>query len=204
MDRSQKIQDRVDKPAILALIGARGGSKGLKNKNLLDFAGKPLIQWTIEAALRSEYIDDVVVSTDSEQIQSAALKAKARAPFLRPPELAADDSDINDAIVHAIEWLRANEGSQYDIVVLLQPTQPLRDVDLIDCLIAGYLGSGHNQRDPLVTVTRAEAKAAYLMRADGEFIDFALQKESLSSNRQEAPLYYYPAGALYIAPSRLS
>ena len=190
----------------LGLIGARGGSKGLKNKNLLDFGGKALIAWTIESALAAKTIDDVVVSTDSESIREIAIAAGARAPFLRPAELADDTSDINDAILHALDWLRDNENSQYDFVVLLQPTQPLRSADLIDAACTSYFEAyfqDDDQHATLVTVTRAEPKAAYLMRPTSHskaYIEFVAPRNTISSNRQAMPQYYWPAGALYLAP----
>ena len=85
----------INSKNILAFIGARGGSKGLKNKNIIDFGGKPLIQWTIEAAKDSQYIDRTIVSTDSEDITSVASQCGADVPFLRPAQLAEDESLID-------------------------------------------------------------------------------------------------------------
>lgn len=187
------------KPRILALIGARGGSKGLPNKNILDFGGKPLIQWTIEAALESKYVTDVVVSTDSERIQTVAVAAGARAPFLRPAHLAEDHSDQNDAIVHAIEWLKEQQAREYDYLVLLQPTQPLRPKGYVDELIEYYFRNRTIAEATLVTVVPAPDKCAYLMKVENEkYIRFAFQ-DQLSSNRQLAPKYYLPAGMFYMA-----
>ncbi|MCR9140703.1 MAG: acylneuraminate cytidylyltransferase family protein [bacterium] len=185
---------------ILGFIGARGGSKGLKNKNTLDFAGKPLIQWSIETGLDSKFITDVVVSTDDEKIRSVAIAAGARAPFLRPAELAGDRSDVNDAIIHGIRWLRENENRDYDLVALLQPTQPLRTAKFVDQTIHDFIQSADLERDSLVAVTRAEAKLAYLMQARDGFVDFAIQRDRTPANRQELPEYYLPAGSIYIAP----
>src|SRR3989344_985973 len=99
---------------ILAFIGARGGSKGLKNKNIIDFAGGPLIVWSIEAARESKYVDRTIVSTDSESIAEVAKQAGADVPFLRPAKIARDTSRIEEAIEHAIRWIKEYEGRRYD------------------------------------------------------------------------------------------
>ena len=94
------------KKKILALIPARGGSKGIKNKNIIDLCGKPLIQYSIDAALQSKYIDDVVVSTDSQAIADVSKKCGAEVPFLRPAELASDTAKSIDAVIHAVNTLK--------------------------------------------------------------------------------------------------
>lgn len=113
----------ADAPRVLALIPARGGSKRLPRKNVLPFAGKPLIAWTVEAALRSGAVDRVVVSSDDPEIIAAAVAAGAEAPFVRPDALASDSAGSADVVVHALEAL----PEPYDYVVMLQPTSPLRD-----------------------------------------------------------------------------
>ena len=115
----------------MAIIPARGGSKRLPNKNILDLAGKPLIVWTIDAAKQSKYIDRIVVSTDSSRIAETALKAGAEVPFLRPEYLAQDDTSTYEVVDHTLTQLR-NCGNQYDYLLLLQPTSPLRTTEHID------------------------------------------------------------------------
>ena len=110
---------------VLALIPARGGSKGIKKKNIVLLDGKPLIAYSIEASLRSKYIDSTVITTDSREIAEIAEKFGGRVPFLRPAELAQDKSKTIDAVLHAIRQLTIKREN-YDILVLLQPTQPLR------------------------------------------------------------------------------
>ena len=112
---------------VLAIIPARGGSKGLKNKNILTLAGKPLIAWTIEAALASRHIDHTITSTDSDTIAEAARAWQCPVPFLRPPELALDNTPTADVVLHA-----AGLYPDYELLVVLQPTSPLRtgrDID---------------------------------------------------------------------------
>ena len=114
-------------PKILAVITARGGSKGLVRKNILDLAGMPLIAWTIQAAKQSKYINRVVLSSDDDEIMTVAEKYGCEVPFRRPAMLASDDASSLDVLFHAI-----GEVSGYDYVILLQPTSPLRTSTDID------------------------------------------------------------------------
>jgi len=114
---------------ILAIIPARGGSKRLPNKNILPMGSKPLIAWSIESAKESKYVDDVIVSTDSQAIYDVAQKYGAHTPFIRPLELAQDDTRSIDVVIHALEFFKKEK---YDYVILLQPTSPLREASDID------------------------------------------------------------------------
>jgi CMP-N,N'-diacetyllegionaminic acid synthase len=119
---------------ILGLIPARAGSKGIPGKNIRMLAGKPLIVHTIETALESESLTDVIVSTDSEEIAEIARAADVEIPFIRPRELAQDDTPTFPVVKHAIETL-AGLGREYDAVCLLQPTNPLRSpLDITACV----------------------------------------------------------------------
>lgn len=111
---------------ILAIIPARGGSKGVPKKNIKDLAGKPLIVWTIEFALSTGFFDDVLVSTDDETIASVSKCAGANVPFMRPADLSGDDIPTLPVLVHAAEYLKINNKG-FDYVVLLEPTNPLRN-----------------------------------------------------------------------------
>ena len=112
---------------VLALITARGGSKGLPRKNVLLAGGKPLIAWTVEAAVSSECIDRVVLTSDDDEIMAAAMAAGCDVPFCRPAHLASDVATSLDVVLHAIDQLPG-----YEYVVLLQPTSPLRTAADID------------------------------------------------------------------------
>jgi CMP-N-acetylneuraminic acid synthetase len=116
------------KNKIIAIIPARGGSKGLPRKNIKLLLGKPLVAWTIEQAKNSKYVNKVVVSTEDKEIAEISRGYGAEVPFLRPKELARDDSPTIDAILHALNWFEES-GEYFDIVVLLEPTSPLRDVE---------------------------------------------------------------------------
>jgi CMP-N,N'-diacetyllegionaminic acid synthase len=115
----------------LAVIPARGGSKRLPGKNLLNLSGKPLIAWTIEPALKSKYIDSVVVSTDNINIANIAKKYGANIPCMRPDILSKDKSKTIDAVLHVLDCLD-NIDDHYDYMILLQPTSPLRTLKNID------------------------------------------------------------------------
>jgi len=116
----------VKKPDVLAVIPARGGSKGIPRKNIRDFAGAPLIAWSIAAALRAETVTRVIVSTDDEEIAGVAREWGAQTPFLRPAELAQDDTTDYPVFRHALDWLAAHEDYHPDVVVQLRPTSPVR------------------------------------------------------------------------------
>ncbi|MDM2928532.1 acylneuraminate cytidylyltransferase family protein [Citrobacter sp. Cm046] len=112
----------------VAIIPARAGSKRLPGKNIKLLAGKPLIVWTIEAAITSNLFDVILVTTDSEEIANIARAAGASVPFLRPSELSTDTSSTNEVISHAVDWIEQNVGT-VSCVTLLQPTSPLRTAD---------------------------------------------------------------------------
>ena len=189
---------------ILAFIGARAGSKGLKNKNIIDFAGKPLIHWTIQASLKSKYIDRTIVSTDGEQIARAAKASGAEVPFLRPKSMAQDKSPIYDAIRHALKWAKENEKIKYDYLLNLQPTSPLRTSRHIDQAIEYYFKNRRSDADTLVSGTKIPSKYGWLMHEDKKrYIHFCLQGKTRKGRRQELPDYYLPNGVIFLAPVKV-
>lgn len=109
----------------IAIIPARGGSKRLPGKNIKNLCGRPLIEWTIDAALKSELFDRIIVSTDSEQIRDISIRAGAEVPYLRSPELSSDTATTNDVVTDIIRWLEET-GVEVSTVMILQPTSPLR------------------------------------------------------------------------------
>lgn len=127
------------RPHVLALIPARGGSKAIPRKNLLNLLGKPLVAYSIEHALSSRHITRTIVSTDDAEIASVARACGAEVPFIRPAELAQDLSPDVDTFRHALEWLRENEDYRCDLVVHLRPTGPVRRVEVIDKAIETML-----------------------------------------------------------------
>lgn len=126
-------------PQVLSLIPARGGSKSIPRKNIRPFAGHPLIAYSIAAGLASGRISRVIVSTDDEEIAATARQYGAETPFLRPKELAKDDTPDLPVFQHALNWLREHEGYQPEIVVQLRPTSPFRSVRHIDTAVQRLL-----------------------------------------------------------------
>lgn len=179
---------------VLAIVPARGGSKGIPNKNIIDLAGKPLISYTLTAAKNSRYIDDIHVSTDSSRIAEVAEGFGVSVPYFRPPELATDKARTIDVILYCIELLKS-KGSVYDIVVLLQPTQPLRSSFDIDEALETFMEHGCKS---LVSVSEA-TDSPVLIRTVGK--DGSLERildAGSTVRRQDMAKYYRVNGAVYI------
>lgn len=174
----------------LAIIPARGGSKRLPRKNILDLQGKPLIAWTLEAARNSQYIDAVCVSSDDVEILAIAERYQTE-PLLRPDELASDTATTFDTIEHTI---RVNK-EQYEYIVLLQPTSPLRSAQHIDEAIALL---NEKSADAVISVCECEHSPlwANTLPSDGNMVNF-LSDTSLQRS-QDLPTYYRLNGAIYI------
>lgn len=181
---------------ILGIIPARGGSKGLPGKNILPLLGKPLILWTIEQAFLSRYLDKIIVSTEDEEIAEIAKKNGAEVPFIRPKELATDNAKGIDVVIHAIEWFEKNRDS-FDLIMLLQPTSPLRTVEDIDSAIRLLF---KKKAQGIVSICEAEHPPlwANVVPADGCMKDF-IRPEILNKNRQEIQVFYRINGAIYLA-----
>lgn len=139
---------------ILALIPARGGSKGLPKKNIRPMLGKPLIAWTIEQARESRYVDKIVVSTDDEEIARISEKNGAGVPFVRPADLATDEAARIDVIMHALDYLES-QGEVFEYLVFLEPTSPLREARDIDGCLEALLD--HPLAKAIVSVSRLES-----------------------------------------------
>lgn len=186
--------------SLLAFIPARGGSKGLPNKNILDCAGKPLIEWTISAASAVGYIDDVLVSTDSTDISEVSRQAGASVPFLRPDALATDSASLHDAIQHAWENHTAPTGRSFDYIVVLQPTSPLRTAAHIAAAIEFYFSNRRSEDDTLASVYQVGQKFGWLMQPEPEspYIRFCLDISSKNPQRQALKPYFLPNGAIFI------
>ena len=150
---------------ILALIPARGGSKGIPRKNIRSFAGYPLISWSIAAAKQSQFVTRVIVSTDDEEIAAVARECGAETPFLRPAEFAQDTSTDLPLFEHALQWLEENEGYRPEVVVLLRPTSPIRPKMMVDDAIRILLT--HSDADCVRGVVPAGQNPFKMWRFDG-------------------------------------
>jgi len=179
-------------PTVLALIPARGGSKGLPGKNIRPLHGKPLIGWSIEAARASRHVTRVVVSSDDEAILAVARAGGAETPFVRPKSLAQDDTPGIDVVLHALDILPG-----FDWVVLLQPTSPLRTAGDIDAAIERCF-----EADAPACVSVCETGASpwwmFSLDAGGRMRSF-LPSEQRPARRQDLPALYALNGALYVA-----
>ena len=182
---------------ILAIIPARGGSKGLPGKNIKPLCGKPLIGWSIEQAQASEYIDEIFVSTDSREIATVAERFGIKVPFLRPSELATDTSPSSAFVLHTIDYY-SNKGQEFEYILLLEPTSPLRDVDDINIAIEQLLN--HNTAKSIVGVSKVEAThPAFLVNISKEGLLKPYLEEMKVLRRQELNDLYFFEGSLYLS-----
>lgn len=181
---------------ILAIVPARGGSKGLPRKNIIMVRNKPMIAWSVEAALKSKYVSDVVVSSDDDEILSIAKQYGAECSK-RPAELAQDDTSTEAVVKYVIQWFE-DAGRFYDYILLLQPTSPLRDENEIDRSIEILMSN--KESDSLISVCETDNKIlkAFLVDSNGRL-------NGISNNsypfmrRQDLPSTYMSNGAIYIA-----
>lgn len=182
---------------ILGLIPARGGSKGVPGKNIKLLNGKPLLQFTTEIALESQYLTEVVLSSDDNQIITVAKKLGVQVPFTRPSVLAEDQTPTIDVVIHALEWY-GKQTIFFDAVCLLQVTSPFRTVEFLDKAISKFIDSGC---DSLVTVQKVphEYNPHWVFEVNPEGnLKIATGEEKIISRRQELPDAYHRDGNIYI------
>lgn len=171
------------------MIPARGGSKDVPRKNILNVAGKPLIVWTIEAALASRYVDRVIVSTDDEEVAAVARQWGAEVPFLRPSEYSGDHAPISAPALHAIEQIHG-----FDYLVTLQPTTPLRTASTLDSCLEFAISRG---LPACASLTEPTHKPYWMYRILEDGTIDPLMKEQYPS-RQLFPAYHTLNGAIYV------
>jgi len=188
----QKEKSRL---TIVGVIPARSGSKGIPNKNIRHLCGKPLIYYTIKAALASRFIQRVIVSTDSIHIADIAKAYGAEVPFLRPAELVMDETPRVLVIRHAVRLLEQQYGVKNDIVVTLQPTSPLRTAEHIDAAIKLML---RTKAQRVVSVCEAEHSPCWMRRLEpqGTLIELMPQRKKYA-RRQDLPKIYRLNGAIF-------
>ena len=176
---------------ILGLIPARGGSKGIPKKNLYLFNGKPLLEWTIKAAKESNLLNKIILSTDDENIATFAKKKGIEVPFLRNPKLAQDDSLVIDTVMETIDFF-----NNYDDILLLQPTSPLRTKEDIERIINIH----HNSNAGSVVSVREAKENPTLLYEINEigYLNKCFKKLE-GTNRQSFSHFYMLNGALYIS-----
>ncbi|MDD4979802.1 MAG: acylneuraminate cytidylyltransferase family protein [Candidatus Omnitrophica bacterium] len=181
---------------ILALIPARGASKGVLRKNIKPLSGKPLIAWTIEEARKSKYIDRIIVSTEDKEIADISKKYGAEVPFFRPGKFAVDNSKAIDYILHTLKWLKKNGQKVYDLLILLQPTSPLRSTKDIDGAIR-FLFSKNAKAIVSVCGIDYPLNWTNTLPKNGCMKGF-INPKARNKNRQELPLFYRLNGAVYV------
>lgn len=183
---------------ILGLIPARGGSKGIPRKNIKVLQGKELIRYSIEVALACPLLDQVMVSTEDQEIAKLSVAAGAEVPYLRPASLAADDSPTIDTLIHALNYFEENNNS-FDAICLLQPTVPFRDLSDLNAAIQKFIDS---KADSLITVREVphvyNPHWIYEKNKKTGYLHLAMGEEKIIARRQELPKAYHRDGSVYI------
>lgn len=186
--------------AILGLIPARGGSRGIPRKNIAPIGGRPLLAYTCEAALGSRRLTRVVISTDDEEIAAVGRDCGAEVPFWRPPELAQAETPSLPVVLHALDWLSGHEAWEPDIVVLLQPTSPLRRARHIDEALQAMEAAGADTVVSVVPVPHRYNPYSIGRVADGWLRDFWEEPVPFDRfRREDAPLFYARNGPAVLA-----
>ena len=181
----------------LAIIPARKGSKRVPMKNIIPLAGRPLIEWTIEAGKRSTYIDVLCVSTDDIEIAKLSSDLGAQVPFIRPADLSSDSASTFSVVKHCINHYINNEKMEFDYVVLLQPTSPLRNSLDIDTSIELLMDK---DADAIISVCEAEHSPLWCNTLPDDMSLYNFISEVILSKRtQELQIYYRLNGAIYIS-----
>ena len=192
---------------IVALIPARSGSKGVPNKNIRLLSGVPLIAYSIAVALKSDLIDRVIVSTDSEEYAQISRGYGAEVPFLRPMDISGDTATDTQWINHAIEWFKQSEGYVPRYLVHLRPTTPLRDPSVVDDALRSFVGDDDNEYTALLSVHKMAESSYKTFEMEGGKLKCLCNKgfdiESTNLARQSFPLTYNANGYVDVIRSEL-
>lgn len=182
---------------VLGLIPARRGSKGVPLKNIKPLCGKPLLEYTAQSALASRLLSRVMLSTEDEEIAEVGRRCGLEVPFLRPSELAGDDTPMLPVVQHAVRWVE-DQGESFDAICLLQPTNPLRRAEDIDACIELFKRS---DADTVVTVLPVPAEYnphwVYFQSAEG-LLYLSTGEESPIARRQDLPPAFHREGSVYV------
>lgn len=181
---------------VLGVIPARGGSKSMPRKNLKPLAGKPLIAYSIEAALKSKRLNRTIVSTEDEEIAKVARSYGAEVPFMRPKELARDEVSIAAVVQHATRYLDENAGWKADVIASIRPTSPLIETKDIDSAITKLIETGC---DSVVSVCKiVHGHPYWAMRLDGDRLTLLNPEGHRYLQKQDLPPFYVTNGALFV------
>lgn len=182
---------------ILAIIPARGGSKGLPGKNIRNLCGKPLIMWSVDHARESKYIDSIFVSTDSHEIADIVISNGLNVPELRPEELASDTAPSSAFIIYTLNKLE-KEGNNFDYFILLEPTSPLRDIEDVDNAIEMLVDN--REYDSVVGVCKAEdVHPAFMVKISDRGNLLPYENEMKALRRQDLPDVFFFEGSVYVS-----
>lgn len=191
----------INGKTVIAIIPARSGSKGLPGKNIKELCGKPLIAWSIEAGLDSMYIDEVMVTTDSEKIANIARQFGASVPFLRPAKLASDTATTIDTVKHVIGFYERELQKKFDYVVLLEPTSPLRKESDLDGMIE-KICSLDEEFDAIVSLGEVHEHPSIMKKIVGNEIEPYCKELVMTTRRQDNEAAYFPYGVAYIVKTK--
>lgn len=185
---------------ILGLIPARGGSKAIPRKNIAPLAGRPLLAYTCDAALASQRLTRIVLSTDDPDIAEVGRQCGVEVPFVRPADLAQDDTPMLSVLQHALRVLRETEGYQPEVIVLLQPTSPLRRVEHIDAAVDILLSTGADSVVSVIEVPHQFNPVSLMRLEKGRLVPFL--EGPLLLRRQDKPPVYARNGPAVLAVRR--
>lgn len=187
---------------ILAIIPARGGSKGVPGKNIKLLNGKPLLAYTFEIALQSKYLSEVIVSSEDKQIIETAKNLGIKVPYIRPMELAQDNTPTINVIIHALQWYES-QNIFFDAVCLLQATSPFRTVEFLDKAIEKFI---EKNSDSLVSVQKVPQEYnphwTFEVNSVGN-LKIATGEAEIINRRQELPIAYHRDGSIYITKTEV-
>ncbi len=186
----------------LVIIPARGGSKGLPGKNIREICGKPLIAWSVEAGLKSNYADEVMVTTDYQEIADISKKYGANVPFLRPNFLASDTATSFDAVKHVIDFYKTELNREFDYIILLEPTSPLREDGDIDRMIEKIV-QNESEFDSIVSIGEVHEHPSIMKKTiNDETLAPYCETLELKTRRQDNDIAYFPYGVAYIVKTK--
>lgn len=186
---------------IIAIIPARGGSKGLKKKNIKLLCDKPLIAHTIENAKKSKFLDEIMITTDSQEIADISKEYGANVPFLRPEHLATDTATSFDTTLHVLNYYEEELNKNYDYLILLEPTSPLREDEDIDNMIKKLIDNSDSY-DSLCSIGEIGEHPSIVKKIENDNIVPFCSELELTTRRQDNEIAYFPYGVGYLVSTK--
>ena len=187
----------INGKSVIAIIPARGGSKGLPGKNIKSLCGKPLIAWSIEAGLGCQYIDEVMVTTDNEEIANISKRFGASVPFIRPFELASDTATSFDVVKHTLDFYNREFNRCFEYVILLEPTSPLRQQNDLQKMLEKICFMS-NEYDAIISLGEVHEHPSIMKKIEGSEVESYDKEMCMVARRQDNEAVYFPYGVAYI------